>query len=129
MEKLTQSNYVDLAENVINQLERDRRGNIGLTTSKIRNLLSLVNGLYNEVKSLRSDDLSEDVKGKIQYIRLRFAYEAGRERSRERSVKDFVKKSDAISHVKNIKDRQDVLLFCKYMEALVAYHKFYGGRD
>lgn len=125
MEKLTQSNYVDLAENVINQLERDRRGNIRLTTSKIRNLLSLVNGLYNQVKSLRSDELSEDIQGKIQYIRLRFAYEAGR----ERYVKDLVKKSDAISHVKNIKDRQDVLLFCKYMEALVAYHKFYDERD
>ena len=40
MEKLTQTNYVDLAEKVIvKDLERDKRGNFRLTNSKIRNLL------------------------------------------------------------------------------------------
>ena len=41
MEKLTQTNYVDLAEKVIvKDLERDKRGNFRLTNSKIRNILS-----------------------------------------------------------------------------------------
>ena len=128
MEKLTQTNYVDLAERVIvKDLERDKRGNFRLTNSKIRNLLSLVNNLYTDVARTGGSDekLSETIEGKIQYIRLRFVYEAGR----EKSVKDFVEKADIIKHLQRIETRSDLLLFCRYMEALVAYHKFNGGRD
>ena len=128
MEKLTQTNYVDLAEKVIvKDLERDKRGNFRLTNSKIRNLLSLVNNLYTDVARTGGSDekLSETIEGKIQYIRLRFVYEAGR----EKSVKDFVEKADIIKHLQRIETRSDLLLFCRYMEALVAYHRFYGGRD
>ena len=128
MEKLTQTNYVDLAEKVIvKYLERDKRGNFRLTNSKIRNLLSLVNNLYTDVARTGGSDekLSETIEGKIQYIRLRFVYEAGR----EKSVKDFVEKADIIKHLQRIETRSDLLLFCRYMEALVAYHKFNGGRD
>lgn len=128
MEKLTQTNYVDLAEKVIvKDLERDKRGNFRLTNSKIRNLLSLVNNLYTDVACTGGSDekLSETIEGKIQYIRLRFVYEAGR----EKSVKDFVEKADIIKHLQRIETRSDLLLFCRYMEALVAYHKFNGGRD
>lgn len=128
MEKLTETNYVDLAENVIvEDLERDRKGNFRLTNSKIRNLLSLVNNLYTDVvrSSSVNEELSEAIEGKIQYLRLRFVYEAGR----EKSVKDFVEKADIIRHLKRIETRSDLLLFCRYMEALVAYHKFNGGRD
>ena len=128
MEKLTQTNYVDLAEKVIvKDLERDKRGNFRLTNSKIRNLLSLVNNLYTDVARTggSNEKLSETNEGKIQYIRLRFVYEAGR----EKSVKDFVEKADIIKHLQRIETRSDLLLFCRYMEALVAYHKFNGGRD
>ena len=128
MEKLTQTNYVDLAEKVIvKDLERDKRGNFRLTNSKIRNLLSLVNNLYTDVARTGGSDekLSETIEGKIQYIRLRFVYEAGR----EKSVKDFVEKADIIKHLQRIETRSDLLLFCRYMEALVAYHKFNGGRE
>ena len=128
MEKLTQTNYVDLAEKVIvKDLERDKRGNFRLTNSKIRNLLSLVNNLYTDIVRTGGSDekLSEIIEGKIQYIRLRFVYEAGR----EKSVKDFVEKADIIKHLQRIETRSDLLLFCRYMEALVAYHKFNGGRD
>ena len=50
MEKLTQTNYVDLAEKVIvKEIVRNpkRHNSIVLTTSKIRNLLSLTNTLYS----------------------------------------------------------------------------------
>ena len=124
MEKLTQTNYVDLAEKVIvKDLAKDKK----LTNSRIRNLLSLVNNLYTDVVRGGSPNeaLSEAIEGKIQYIRLRFIYEAGR----EQSVKNFVEKADLIKHLHRIKTRSDLLLFCRYMEALVAYHKFNGGRD
>lgn len=132
MEKLTQTNYVDLAEKVIvKEIVRNpkRHNSIVLTTSKIRNLLSLINTLYNDVIHLTDEILSEEILGKIQYLRLRFVYEAGRDTDREKSVKDFVEKADIIKHLQRIETRSDLLLFCRYMEALVAYHKFNGGRD
>ena len=126
MEKLTQTNYVDLAEQVISEkIERTKRGDIKLTTSKIRNLLSLVNNLYNETSSSNSDELDDDIKAQIQYVRLRFVYEAGR----EKDVKDFVEKANILNHIKKIETRDDLILFCRYMEALVAYHRFCGGKD
>ena len=132
MEKLTQTNYVDLAEKVIvKEIVRNpkRHNNIVLTTSKIRNLLSLTNTLYNDVIHLTEETLSAEILGKIQYLRLRFVYEAGRDTDREKSVKDFIEKADIIKHLQRIETRSDLLLFCRYMEALVAYHKFNGGRD
>ncbi len=132
MEKLTQTNYVDLAEKVIvKEIVRNpkRHNNIVLTTSKIRNLLSLTNTLYNDVVHLTEETLSEEILGKIQYLRLRFVYEAGRDTDREKSVKDFIEKAEIIKHLQRIETRSDLLLFCRYMEALVAYHKFNGGRD
>ena len=87
----------------------------------------MVNNLYTDVIRTGGSDekLSEAIEGKIQYIRLRFVYEAGR----EKSVKDFIEKADIIKHLQRIETRSDLLLFCRYMEALVAYHKFNGGRD
>ena len=83
--------------------------------------------MYTDIVRTGGSDekLSEIIEGKIQYIRLRFVYEAGR----EKSVKDFVEKADIIKHLQRIETRSDLLLFCRYMEALVAYHKFNGGRD
>ena len=129
MEKLTATNYVDLAEDVIkNMLQTDRRGNksIALTSSQIRNLLSLVNSVYIDAVDSKSEKLRESLQGKVQYLRVRFVYAAGR----EKAVEEFVKKAHIISYLKAIGDnKENLLFFCKYMEALVAYHKFYGGRD
>ena len=87
MEKLTQTNYVDLAEKVIvKEIVRNpkRHNSIVLTTSKIRNLLSLTNTLYNDVIHLTDEIFSEEILGKIQYLRLRCVYEAGRDTDREK---------------------------------------------
>ena len=117
MEKLTQTNYVDLAEKVIvKEIVRNpkRHNSIVLTTSKIRNLLSLTNTLYNDVIHLTDEILSEEILGKI---------------GKTRSKKGKMEKADIIKHLQRIETRSDLLLFCRYMEALVAYHKFNGGRD
>lgn len=148
-QELTAENYVDLAERAIldsvslkneenekklspTQIEEILGGGdipngyqLKLTTTQIRNTLSMVMNFYNEVVRCPEESFSEKYKESIQYLRLRIAYEAGR----RPEVKDFVTESHLLEHVKNIKDKKDFLLFAKYMEALVAYHKFYGGRD
>lgn len=125
--KLTKLNYVDNAERVIKSMGRtDRKGKpiIGITTSKIRNLLSMISEIYNDAMHTSGDTLNEDMQSRIAYLKMRFAYEAGR----DRDVKELVEKAeifDAINSIGNIKER--LIIFCHYMEALVAYRKYYYG--
>lgn len=129
MQELTKTNFADQAEKVIlSMVEKDRKGNptIRLTTSKIRNLLSMTNVLYNHARQKKNETLDDDLLRDIQYLKMRFAYECGR----EVDVKKFVEKAGIMEHINAIgKNREKLLLFCNYIEALVAYHKFYGGKD
>lgn len=127
--KINKQNYVDEAERVIKGLIRtDKFGNskLDLTTSKIRNILSMVSELYTDAQHSREDKLDADMVSRVQYLKMRIAYEAGR----ERSVKDFVLAAGLLDYAGEIgSSHQNLILFCNYMEALVAYHKFHGGRD
>lgn len=121
--KLNDSEYVDKAESVIKKLDSENRL---LTTSKIRNLLSMISSLYDEVRRSTSEKLSAEAMSQIQYIRLHFAYEAGR----DPKVKEFVNEADILAHIKDIGDNKgQFMVFCRYMEALVAYHRYYGGKE
>ena len=121
--KLNDSEYVDKAEAVIKKLDSEKRL---LTTSKIRNLLSMISSLYDEVRRSTSEKLSAEAMSQIQYIRLHFAYEAGR----DPKVKDFVNEADILAHIKDIGDNKgQFMVFCRYMEALVAYHRYFGGKE
>lgn len=124
--QLTKTSYVDAAEKVVEKLERDKRGNFILTTSKIRNILSLISGIYNDVTHCSEEKLNDDLVERIQYLRMRFAYEAGR----EKSVRNLMETAEITEQIKAIgRDKEKCICFCKYMEAIVAYHKYYGGRD
>lgn len=126
--EINEINYVDYAEKVIKDLGENKKGKAGsrLTTTKIRNILSMVSEIYNEVTHIQGDKLSLEMVERIQYLRLRIVYESGR----DQDVKNFINKSKLLLVLKNVGDsKRNFLLFCRYMEALVAYHRFYGGRD
>ena len=141
MKFINKKDFADRARNVIGGfLERDgnkiiknkygeyvwKKEMAGLTTSKIRNLLSMTNSLYNQALHVRGDVLDDDIIHDIQYLKMRFAYESGR----EPAVEKFVKAAHIMKCLNEIGDSKDeLLLFCNYMESLVAYHKYYGGRD
>lgn len=120
---LTDNNYVDKAEKVIKSLNRNKRDPklFVLTTSKIRNLLNLTSTLFDESKVREYKDLAD----KIAYLRVQFVYQSGR----ETSVKDLVKKAEILDILKEINNKESLQRFCRYMEALVAYFRFYGGKD
>lgn len=128
--RLTEENYVELAEKVMGDIcdERDKKDRKvpPVTTSKIRNLLAMTADIYNEVIGSQDDKLSNEIRGKINYLKIRFVYEAGR----EPKVKTLVKKADIIQHIEDIKDsRTQFILFSRYMEALVAYRKYLDEHD
>ena len=126
--KLTEDNYVELAETAINNLKK-KNGEL-VTTSKIRNLLAMTADIYNQVVNLKEEKLSAELIGQINYMKIRFIYEAGREQQKEKRVKELIEEADILTHIDEIKNsRKQYILFSRYMEALVAYRKFYGGRD
>jgi CRISPR-associated protein Csm2 len=130
--ELNELNYVPKAEEVIQSLRVPEKNGDGyklmLTTSKIRNLLSMITDIYNTVSMRLDEKLDNDILGRIQYLKMRFAYEAGRDKTQ--AVRKFVEKAEIFKHIDEIQtSRSQLLIFCRYMEALVAYHKFYGGRD
>ena len=124
--ELTDENYVSQAEAVIKRLIDENGKNKILTTSKIRKLLAMISDMYTKAKRLKSNTLNSDLLTKIQYFKMHTVYEAGR----ESSVKKFVEEAQITNQIDKIKtDREKLILFCHYMEALVAYRKFLGGRD
>ncbi|MCI8827033.1 MAG: type III-A CRISPR-associated protein Csm2 [Lachnospiraceae bacterium] len=128
---ITEQNYVEKAERAIKVLknkknEKTQRTIPMVTTSKIRNLLSIINDIYNEILNYQNEKLSEEICGRIDYLKVRFVYEAGR----ETSVKSFIEVTEILECLNEIKgSKKNFLLFSRYMEALVAYHKFYGGKE
>ena len=129
MQFINSENFVDEAERAIRSLENQRndRGrtiNV-VSTSKIRNLLSMTSDIYNEVMLLESNELGERLKGQISYLRVRCIYEAGR----DESVQAFIRESRLLDILPSISDRKDYLLFSRYMESLIAWHKYRHGKD
>lgn len=130
---LENDTYVAKAENAIKELakKKDKYGNPDMvTTTQIRNLLAMTADIYNEVCISMEEKLSEDIRGRINYLKVRFLYEAGRQQQGKYHVRDFVEKAKIIECIDEIKGtKKNFILFNKYMEALIAYHKFYGGKD
>ena len=126
-----EQDYVGDAENVIKKLKdrKDAKGKLipMVTISKLRNLLSMTTDIYNEVIVWPEEKLSEETGSRIDYLRVRFLYEAGRDPD---GVRNLVEEAGIIDILKNIgRSKKKYLQFSRYMEALVAFHKYYGGKD
>ena len=120
---ITEENYVGKAESVITALigRKDL-----LTTSKIRKLLAILSEIYTDARHDGKKELSDEIKSRIQYFKMRFVYEAGR----EKTVKAFWEAAQIEKQIDKIgNSKKELILFCHYMEALVAYRKFLGGKD
>ena len=124
LDKLT---YVKQAEEVVrDEMIRDNSNKLRLTTNQIRNILTMTNELYNTVRFSNDVMISDDLQSHIQYIKMKIAYSAGR----DKAVKDFVEKSCLMQYLDEVGDSRDkLIIFCHYAEALVAYHKFYSDED
>ena len=95
--------YVEDAEKVFKDWysTRDKK----ITTSKIRGLLSGMSDIYNDVVRVEGEELPQDIVDRIQYLKV-------------------LNKIDQIGTSK-----KKFIEMERYMEALVAYHRFYGGKD
>ncbi len=133
-------NIVDKAELAIKSIRKPNKKNhdklvIELKTNQIRKILTAVNILKNKVDIYKianpqAKKLDEELQMEIEFLRVNIAYQIGREKGRENLVREFVEKADLLNMVKNINgDIKAFENFCRYIEALVAFHKFYGGQE
>ncbi|MFC2799440.1 MAG: type III-A CRISPR-associated protein Csm2 [Anaeroglobus sp.] len=137
---------VERAENVMKSLKDESDGSGSkqygsnrpvkmITVSQIRKFLAAVNSLTNKIerykllnpKEFKENGIPEDLAAEIQYLRVSLAYQSGRY---PEEVKVFVDKADLLDKIVNIEnDYKKYVEFARYVEALVAYHKYYGGKD
>ena len=112
--------YVDFAEKLMKEHSRK------ITTSKLRNILSLLMEVYNTEMLRTEDNICEDSAVKLQMARIRIAYECGR----DRNTKAFVEAAYLLPWLKAIeKSRAKAIRYVHYLEAIVAYHRYFGGRE
>ena len=120
--------YVEDAEKVFKDWysTRDKK----ITTSKIRGLLSGMSDIYNYVVRVEGEELPQDIVDRIQYLKVQFVYEYGRDDKKDGSVRRFINESKILNKIDQIgTSKKKFIEMERYMEALVAYHRFYGGKD
>ena len=130
---INSSDYVDKAEGVIKDLVEEAKRNARrpgdekiLTTSQLRKQLAMTAELSARAEKETAELLSRELLDQIEYLRVQFVYQAGR----EPLVKKFIEKAKILEILKEIKGRRDdFLTFCRYMEALVAFRKYYIKED
>lgn len=129
-------NIVDKAELAIKSIGKPDKNNpnklyIKLKTNQIRKILTAVNILKNKVDIYKianpqAKKLDEELQMEIEFLRVNMSYQAGR----DNLVREFIEKADLLNMVKDINgDIKAFENFCRYIEALVAFHKFYGGQE
>lgn len=118
--KAIPENYVDLAETLMSVNSKS------ITTSKLRNWFSIANDIYNVESRSSEIGLKPESCTKLLNLRVRIVYDAGK----DSKIKDFVTSANLLSYIKGIgSSREQMIRFAQYMEALVAYHKYFGGRE
>ena len=82
--------------------------------------------IKNDILESGTETLTPELAGRIQYLKVRMIYEAGR----DESVKEFLRISQLIGCVdKSGTSRKNYLLITRYMEALLAFRKFRGDDE
>lgn len=127
-------NFVDVAQVALNRVARkhyrdnngQERWDFNITTSKIRKLLGLVIDIYNAEHRRTEETLLEKSVLAVQMARVHIVYEAGR----DAAVRQFVEASKLLPYIKGIgNSRANLIRYTQYLEALVAYHRYMGGRE
>jgi CRISPR-associated protein Csm2 len=89
-----------------------------LTNSKIRNI-------YGEIKRIQMKGYNEE-KSAFLLLKPKVAYSLGREEGNAEGLKLFQLIFDRCS--RDVSDQKSYQNFCKFIEAILAYHRAIGGK-
>lgn len=102
-----------------------------LTTSKLRGIYGMITNIYSKLNEPEDFD---KCKSDLQYLKVKMAYECGRSsdndvKKPDDDVKKFIEGTYLMDAIDRIDSYETFMLYCRYAESLVAYFKFYGGKD
>jgi len=135
IKKLTETDDIaGKAEKIILGLKNDRLlgGTNGLTTNQIRKFLTAVNTLTNKITLYRHQQeqtraLSEDLAKEVRFLKVKLAYQVARG---NKGVRRFAEDTQLKEYIDTVgTDLKEYMAFAQFIEALVAYHKFYGEKE
>lgn len=135
IKKLTETDDIaGKAEKIILGLKNDRLlgGTNGLTTNQIRKFLTAVNTLTNKITLYRHQqeqtrEMSEDLAKEVRFLKVKLAYQVARG---NKGVKRFAEDTQLKEYIDTVgTDLKEYMAFAQFIEALVAYHKFYGEKE
>lgn len=92
-----------------------------MRTTQIRKILSMSNMIYRKIRR-RKGEISADIS-KMRYI---LAYTASRHKGKKDPITPILEVSDKILPKLDSSNYEE---FHEFLQAIVAYHKFLGGRD
>jgi len=115
LKKLSMERLVEIADAVGKDVAR---------RVKMNQIRRFLDGTRKVEAELKSDAPFEKVKDQIILLRPKLAYAAGR----NTDVKELAEILDAA--VKSAAQTQENFMkLLRFMESIIAYHRFYGGRD
>ncbi len=139
-----QGNYTDYVEEAHQKIKNLKNKNdLNVTVRQLRKILNYANLINNklltlEVKGEIKDKLPEELKNELRSLKILIIYQSSRKENKSTSsrkenissVKKFVDETGLLKKLDDIEDDVNKLKnYFKYLEALVAYHKFEGGKD
>lgn len=95
---------------------------IGITTSQIRKF-------FGELRSIEAQSFQKFTLSEVLLLKPKLAYAVGRDKTKrvKSKIGDFyLELSSAIKEIENVEHFGN---FVKLVEAVVAYHKYHGGKD
>lgn len=95
-----------------------------ITTSQIRKFLSAVNCLENKILCCE-EELPQDIVNEIKYLKVKLAYQVGRD-NKNKGLRNFYNEIEPLIS-KIGASKSNYTKVARYIEAIVAYHKFNGG--
>lgn len=102
-----------------------------LKTNQLRKFLTAANSITNQINRYRiqhpeANELPDQLAAEIQFLKVKAAYQVGR----NNTAREFMAKSQMITYIDGIgTSLEKYETFARYLEALVAYHKFYSEGD
>lgn len=110
------------AEEVMKDIGNNKKDQI--TSNQMRIILSLFVNVRNELeKNGKEEKLKEEELYKIKYIKVKLIYQVARV-----NLKEFLKKTYLNEMIDDVETREDFYKLVDYVEALVAYQKFYMSK-
>ena len=101
-----------------------------ITTSKLRSIYAVLCDIrQDEDKKDKDENISKECLAALKLLKVRIIYDMGRD---EEAVKLFMKNTHLVAYICDIektKSCEKFDLFCKYFEALVAFHRYMNPKE